>query len=154
MQQAKHFFEVSKTACESSGYRAIFLTRYKDQIPTELPASIKYFPYVPFSILLPHSALLVHHGCIGTTAQALRARIPQLIHPMAYDQFDNASRLDNLGVGKTIKPDDYTVNNVIKTLKSLINSSTVQEKCGDIAQRLRTRNALDRTCELIEQVVC
>ena len=154
MQQAKHFFEVSKAACESGGYRAIFLTRYKDQIPNELPASIKYFPYVPFSRLLPHSALLVHHGGIGTTAQALRAGIPQLIHPMAYDQFDNASRLDSLGVGKSIKPDDYTVNNVIKTLKSLINSSIVQEKCGDIAQRLRTRNALDRTCELIEKLVC
>ena len=35
---------------------------------------------------------LVHHGGIGTSAQALAAGIPQLLMPQAHDQPDNAAR--------------------------------------------------------------
>jgi len=41
--------------------------------------------------------MLVHHGGIGTSAQALTAGIPQLVVPFAHDQFDNAARLMRLG---------------------------------------------------------
>lgn len=33
---------------------------------------------------------------------ALRPGIPQVIIPLAHDQFDNASRLTRLGVAKTV----------------------------------------------------
>ncbi len=47
--------------------------------------------------LVPRLAALVHHGGIGTTAQAMRAGVPQLITPFAHDQFDNAARVERLG---------------------------------------------------------
>src|SRR6202012_1799180 len=55
--------------------------------------------YVPLRALLPRCAALVHHGGIGTTAEALRAGVPQVIVPLAFDQFDNAARVRALGAG-------------------------------------------------------
>ena len=59
--------------------------------------------YVPLRRLLPHAAALVHHGGIGTTAEALRAGTPQLVVPLAHDQFDNAARVAALGVGASLR---------------------------------------------------
>jgi UDP:flavonoid glycosyltransferase YjiC (YdhE family) len=50
----------------------------------------------------PILPLLAHHGGIGTTAEALRAGTPQLIVPLAHDQFDNAARVTALGAGASL----------------------------------------------------
>lgn len=42
--------------------------------------------------LLASADLLLHHGGIGTVAEALHAQVPQWIWPSAFDQFDNAWR--------------------------------------------------------------
>jgi rhamnosyltransferase subunit B len=42
--------------------------------------------------LLQRSDLVLHHGGIGTVAEALQAQVPQWIWPSGFDQFDNAWR--------------------------------------------------------------
>jgi hypothetical protein len=56
--------------------------------------------FEPLGHLLPLSALLVHHGGIGTTARALQAGIAQVVVPFAFDQPDNAVRVEALGAGR------------------------------------------------------
>ena len=77
----------------------MFLTQYPEQLPARLPNGVRHFNYIPFSTVLPRAAAFVHHGGIGTTAQALAAGVPQLVVPLAHDQPDNAVRIRHLGVG-------------------------------------------------------
>jgi UDP:flavonoid glycosyltransferase YjiC (YdhE family) len=56
----------------------------------------------PFDRLLPRASAIVHHGGIGTVACAIAAGIPQLVCPLAYDQFDNAARVERLGLGMRV----------------------------------------------------
>jgi len=65
---------------------------------------------------LPHCAAIVHHGGIGTTSQALAAGIPQLIRPMAFDQFDNANRIEKLGCGRWLRNDRNLANELQQIL--------------------------------------
>jgi UDP:flavonoid glycosyltransferase YjiC (YdhE family) len=44
--------------------------------------------------------VLVHHGGIGTAAEAVRAQVPQVIVPIGYDQPDNGRRLQTLGLAR------------------------------------------------------
>ena len=62
--------------------------------------------------MLPRARALVHHGGIGTTAQALAAGVPQLIMPLGFDQFDNAARCRTLGVSTALVPRRFTGSNV------------------------------------------
>lgn len=52
----------------------------------------------PFEALLPRASALVHHGGVGTVGAAMRAGIPQAIHPFFGDQPFWAARLERLGV--------------------------------------------------------
>jgi rhamnosyltransferase subunit B len=85
-------------ACRRTGQRGVLLVP-KGRAPA-LPAQFCVAPYAPFSWLLPRARALVHHAGVGSTAQALRAGVPQLLLPQAYDQFDNAICLERLGVGR------------------------------------------------------
>ncbi|CAM9245428.1 unnamed protein product, partial [Phaeothamnion confervicola] len=58
---------------------------------------------VPHGWLFPQCIAAVHHGGSGTTAAALRAGIPQVICPMAFDQFFWAERVEYLGYGVALE---------------------------------------------------
>jgi sterol 3beta-glucosyltransferase len=53
---------------------------------------------VPYQAVLPRVAAAVHHGGVGTTAAALAAGVPQVVHPFFGDQPFWADRLRTLGL--------------------------------------------------------
>lgn len=59
-------------------------------------------PAADHAALMPHSALVLHHGGIGTTAAALFAGRPHLILPLGADQPDNAAHIERLGLGRRL----------------------------------------------------
>ncbi|MBB3207866.1 rhamnosyltransferase subunit B [Rhodopirellula rubra] len=67
--------------------------------------NIRSVGYVPLGQWLPHCRGIVHHGGIGTTSRAIDAKVPQLIRPMAFDQFDNAARVERFGLGVSLRSD-------------------------------------------------
>jgi rhamnosyltransferase subunit B len=152
MYHGHQFFLASVEACKRLGRRGVLLTKHAEQIPADLPKIIRHFKYAPFSRLLPRAAALVHHGGIGTSAQALAAGCRQLITPFAHDQFDNADRLVRLGVARSIVAKKYTAGSATRELAKLLEDSRVSERCAEFAKRLRGDDAVDRTCDLIEQI--
>lgn len=152
MAQGQEFFHVSAEVCRQSGWRGLLLTQFPEQLPSPMPADVRHFHYVPFSAVLPRAAAFVHHGGIGTTAQALAAGVPQLVTPLAHDQPDNATRVKRLGAGDFLQIRRYKVARVRKRLARLMASPEVKENCRRTARELRERTALERTCALVEEV--
>jgi rhamnosyltransferase subunit B len=147
---ADRFFEVSVQACIELGRRALLLTRYHDQVPSPLPEGVAAFPYAPFEVVLPRGAALIHHGGIGTVAQALAAGIPQLIRPMTFDQPDNAARVQRLGAGLSIRPDRYTPRTAVRALDTLLHSEDVSAKCRLYSAMIDPGAGLAAACDIIE----
>ena len=147
------FFEAAIDACKRLNRRGLLLTRHRGQIPFPLPEGIRHEPFAPFSLLLPRVAALVHHGGIGTSSQAMMAGIPQLIMTLAHDQFDNAARMERLGVARAILPSRFQGRRVAKLLHELIDSEQVAANCRDIAARFDGLNAgLERAADLVESL--
>jgi UDP:flavonoid glycosyltransferase YjiC (YdhE family) len=152
MAQGEEFFRVSAEVCRASGWRGLLLTQFPEQLPNSLPVGVRHFHYVPFSAVLPRAAAFVHHGGIGTTAQALAAGVPQLVTPLAHDQPDNATRVKRLGVGDFLPIKRYKMARVRERLARLMKSATVKENCRRYAQELTGRTALEQTCALVEEL--
>ncbi len=152
MAQDAEFFRVSAEVCRRGEWRGILLTQFPEQLPTKLPTGVCHFNYVPFSQVLFRAAAFVHHGGIGTVAQALAAGVRQLVVPLAHDQPDNAVRVRRLGVGDILLPKNYRVKPVFDRLRRLLESLAVAENCRRRAADLVTNTALQRTCDLIEQL--
>lgn len=121
-QQAAPYFEHALWAVRRLGRRAIFLTPNRAQVPASLPPSVLWQEYLPLTKLLPYAAALVHHGGIGTTAEAFRAGVPQLVVPLAFDQFDNGARVVALGVGLQLHHARLSARRLCRHLEQLLSS--------------------------------
>lgn len=147
------FFQTSIAACQAADLRAILLSPFAWHIPRDLPAGILHVSYAPFGSLLPRLAAFVHHGGIGSTSQALRAGVPQLIRPVAYDQFDNSARTTELGVGRELLAKQYTPHTIAKTLTALTRDPAIRRRYQEVAQCFGENSgiafaadAIERTC--------
>ncbi len=152
MTQAREFFRVSVDVCRASRRRALLLTQFPEQLPTQLPSGVRHFDYVPFSQVLPRAAAFVHHGGIGTVAQGLAAGVPQLVIPLAHDQPDNAVRVRRLGVGYLLLPKEYKTDTVLQLLQRLLESPAIKENCRRRARDISASSTLETACLLIEQM--
>jgi UDP:flavonoid glycosyltransferase YjiC (YdhE family) len=144
------FFDAAVKACKRANQRALVVTRFPEQFPAELPATMRCFTYVPFSQVFPQATAVVHHGGIGTTAQCLAAGVPQLIMPLAHDQPDNAARVKRLGVGDYLYPREFSVERVAVALQGMIGSGQIKERCEGVKRRVGEQMSEDKMGELIE----
>jgi len=144
------FFEASVTAARELGVRSMLVTNFPEQVPADLPPHVKTFGYLPFSDVLPHAAMLVYHGGIGTLAQTIKAGIPHLVVPSGHDQFDNAWRVEQLGLGRSIPQARYRADPVVALIRAILADGGARARCRDYASRIDSNAAITRACELIE----
>jgi len=134
-----------------SGRGAVFMTGGTQVRPkTESELALDY---APFSELFPLAGLVVHQGGIGTTAQVLRAGVPQLVVPYAHDQPDNGRRIRKLGVGLTATREAYNAGKASAIVARLLNDrrqSAWQHRAAALAERLRSEDGPAAACQAIE----
>ncbi len=151
-REAHQFFAAAVDACQRLGRRGILLTKYAEQLPANLPPSVRHFGFVPLSRLLPHTAAMVHHGGIGSCAQGLAAGVPHLVRPMAFDQFDNSRRLVRLGVAEEISVKAFRGPAIAAALNRLVTSAEVATNCRALAARCDGAASLTAACVALEQL--
>jgi UDP:flavonoid glycosyltransferase YjiC (YdhE family) len=151
--QARKFFATAVATCKRLGRRGILLTEFEEHLPANLPSTIARYSYVPLDLLLPRCSAIVHHGGIGTSSQGMLAGIPQLIMPMAYDQFDNAERLRELGIGTAVPVRSFRAARVSKALHALLSNPVTGPNCKKVANRMASGNGLSQSAEAVERLV-
>jgi rhamnosyltransferase subunit B len=149
-RQARAYFAAAAQAASELGLRAIFLTPHRDQVPATLPSTMCWQDYVPLKALLPQVAALVHHGGIGTTAEALRAGTPQLVVPLAHDQFDNAARVVALGAGASLHASKVTPARMAAALRQVVGVEQLARRAAEVARRFATASAIEPLCDKLE----
>jgi UDP:flavonoid glycosyltransferase YjiC (YdhE family) len=149
MRQARAFFEAGLKACAALDQRAILLTPYADQVPA-LPGWARHFPYINLQRLALRAQALIHHGGIGTAAQGLRAGLPQLLAPVFFDQFDNAARLEALGVGRRLA-DPSDASSVTAMLGEMLSPS-VHERSRALRTCFGADDPLAVVCDTVESL--
>ncbi len=97
VSDTQRFFATAERVCDTLNLPAIFLG--SGAACSAGNQRVLCIPFADLGALLPRSRLLVHHGGIGTTAQAIRSGIPQVILPGQFDQPDNAMRVATLRLG-------------------------------------------------------
>src|SRR5260370_34165786 len=115
-RHAKRFFEIAVDVIRKLNTRAVFFTKFREQLPVNLPDSVLWQEYAPFNKILPKVSIIVHHGGVGTLAEASKAGVRQLIGPFAFGQFDNALIIKELGIGTLIPVQSLTRRNLFTKL--------------------------------------
>ena len=153
MTEGRAFFDTAVSVCQRLGRRGLLLSRFDHHVPESLPPTVRHERYLPFSRLLSRVAAVVHHGGIGSCAQGLAGGVPQLVMPMAFDQFDNGARLAKLGVATVVPRRRFSHRTATRALRGLLESDEVQVACRRAAARCAADHCLERSCALMEQLI-
>lgn len=152
---AGDFFVQSAAAAARLGCRAVLLLgrEVRDRpviapCPTLLPVD-----YAPFSALFPRAAAVVHQGGVGTTGQAMRAGVPQLIVPFAHDQHDNAARVVRRGLGRTVSRPRYLAGGVAAELSRLAGNPGYSRRAAEVGARVRAEDGAAAAGDAIEELL-
>jgi UDP:flavonoid glycosyltransferase YjiC (YdhE family) len=152
MKHGHRLFQAAVDASYRLRRRCLLLTPFPEQLPDPLPRHAFCFDYVPLKQLLPYAAALIHHGGIGTTAQALHAGVPQLITPLAHDQFDNAARVQQLRAGDVLPGRQVTPKRLAKQLRRLLADRGTYAALQRIAALSAQQRGLDLACVYLEEL--
>lgn len=153
MRNGRPYFDAAVEACRRLNVRGVLLGKSGEQIPPALPPNVIHADYAPFSEVFPQAACVVHHGGIGTSAQAMRAGVPQLVMPLAYDQADNGTRMKRLGVARLLFPKRFRGPAVAEQLKALTQDERVKQAARQVGERFREANAMATACKAVEGLI-
>ncbi|MDB9313694.1 glycosyltransferase, partial [Spirulina sp. CS-785/01] len=145
-----NFYQEAAKAAQQLGYRAVLLMGKGVEAVSEVGENAIAVNYAPHSQLFPQAAAVVHHGGIGTTGQALRAGCPMLIVPFAYDQPDNARRVVQLGVGRTIRRSEYSETRLGVELQELLSNPSYRTHAQTVAQQIQQEDGIQNACTMLE----
>ncbi|WP_288588158.1 nucleotide disphospho-sugar-binding domain-containing protein [uncultured Methylobacterium sp.] len=149
MTGAQAFFATAVALCRRTGRRGLLVAGRPDEIPADLPPGVMHVPYAPLSRVLPDCAALIHHGGVGTVAQALAAGCPQLIVPVAFDHADEAERVVRLGVGASLGRWRFTPRRAARLVEDLVGSPAVAAACRQVQVLMRAENGIANLCEAV-----
>lgn len=111
------------------GRRAVLLAPGPPRVEPDMISR----PHIDYAALFPHAAAVVHHGGIGTLADALAAGKPQLIVPHLGDQYDNGARAERLGIGRTVAQRDFTAGAGVTAIEAVLADTGMARAIAGLA---------------------
>lgn len=150
---ARAFFDAAAKSCVISGRRGLLLTPHSEQLPKTLPSTMRADAWAPLNLLLPRASAFVHHGGIGSLSQGFAAGVPQIVMPLAHDQFDNAARLEILGCGRSLGVSRFHGPELARLLDELFSSKCMPAALRAVTEHFRAWSGLSKAADAVESLV-
>jgi UDP:flavonoid glycosyltransferase YjiC (YdhE family) len=145
------FYARAAEVARALGRRAVLLTG--EAAAPRADGDIFRCGYVPHSLLFPRAAVIVHHGGVGTTGQALRAGKPQLIVPHMGDQHDHAHRIERLGVGLSLKARQFAIRRAVPRINRLLDQPSYREQACRVGRIVAQERGADNAAAAIADLL-
>jgi len=146
-----NFYAEAATAARAIGRRAVLLTGGRDAPHDD--GDVFRCAYAPHSLLFPAAAAVVHHGGVGTTGQALRAGKPQLVVPHMGDQYDHGQRIEQLGVGLSMKAHRFTATRAVGLIGRLLEDTRYVATAERIGRQVASEHGADAAAAAIAKAL-
>jgi len=152
--QIEHF-RACIGAAEALGRRAIVLVHADDlaELGVGFSTKVMIASYVPHSWLFPSACAIVHHAGAGTSGQAMRAGAPQLVTPVMGDQFDNAARLERLGVALSVAARNATAGTLRHALERLLSDEKYAARAREISAIVENEDGARITAKIVHNLI-
>jgi UDP:flavonoid glycosyltransferase YjiC (YdhE family)/glycosyltransferase involved in cell wall biosynthesis len=122
-----------------------------EQLPPDVdPALIHFADFLPHDWLFARVDAVIQHGGIGSIARALRQNCPVLLEPFGNDQFFNAARATQLGVGAAMHPHRLTPDGLARVLRQKVLTPAYRERAAALGALLRAEDGLAEACRAVE----
>lgn len=144
------FFAIARQLCARLKRPGLFLSSAAPRGDEEGNPPIARREFLDLGWCLPRAIALVHHGGIGSAAQALRAGIPQFVLPRRFDQPDNAMRIVELELGaavlsRAVRPEEFAA-----LMERVLGDGAIQRRLAMASLHIRAQNGARIAADLVE----
>ena len=116
----------------------------------ELPPNMWGAEFLPQASIIPLCNLVITHGGNNTTTECLHFGKPMIVLPLFWDQYDNAQRVDELGLGVRLDTYGFADRELHAALDRLLGDSALHARLARGAEQVRSRDGLAVAANLIE----
>jgi MGT family glycosyltransferase len=117
----------------------------------ELAPNMYGAEFLPQTSIIPLVDLVITHGGNNTTTEALHFGKPTVCLPLFWDQYDNAQRVDELGLGVRLAPYTFEPAELTTAIDRLLADAPLRERLAAEGARIRASDGLRHAAGLIER---
>jgi MGT family glycosyltransferase len=108
--------------------------------------------YLPQPSILPQVDLVITHGGNNTTCEALHHGKPMVVLPIFWDQYDNAQRIHETGLGVRLSTYGCEAEELTGAVDHLLADEALAARLAAMAPRLQSRSGTVVAADLIERL--
>jgi MGT family glycosyltransferase len=117
----------------------------------ELAGNMAGAEFLPQVSILPHVDLVITHGGNNTVTESLRFGRPMIVLPLFWDQYDNAQRIAETGLGVRLDTYAHAPEELTGAIERLLAAAPVHERLNAISSRLAAAPGTVKAADLIER---
>ncbi len=152
--EAGRIVSLTAEALGRAGLRGVLVSDH-DGTDAGLPENVvRISGGVPYDWLFPRVSVAVHHGGVGTTAEALRAGTPSVVVPVVPDQEFWGWRVQTLGAGPA--PIPHRKLSAEKLSSAILQAATdpeIRRRCELLSSKIAAEDGVARAVEAFERHV-
>jgi MGT family glycosyltransferase len=135
----------------AGGYRAI-VSKGPQHEQIELREGQEGAELVPQPALLPLVDAVITHGGNNTVTECLHFGKPMVVLPLFWDQYDNAQRMDELGLGIRLPTFEFEDAQLAEAIERLVADDALAGRLKAISTRLQADPGTERAADCVESV--
>ncbi|MDQ1617300.1 MAG: hypothetical protein QOJ60_3239 [Actinomycetota bacterium] len=108
--------------------------------------------FVAQTRIIPMVDVVITHGGNNTTTEALHFGKPMVLLPLFWDQYDNAQRMDELGLGVRLDTYRFADDELTGAIDRLARDTRLRERLDGIGRAVRSRDGVRAAASVIESV--
>ena len=116
----------------------------------ELPDNMWGEARVPQTNVIPLCDLVITHGGNNTTTEAFHFGKPMIVLPLFWDQYDNAQRVDELGLGVRLDTYAFEDDELRRAVDRLVGDRDLRVRTEKFGDAIRSADGISRAADLIE----
>ena len=118
-----------------------------------IPDNVEVHERVPQLAVLQHSRAFVTHTGMGGTMEGIAHQVPMVAVPQMAEQRANADRIAELGLGRTLSPEDLDASSLWAAVDAVAADAGIRRRLSQMRAECVSAGGAPRAAEVIEQVV-
>jgi MGT family glycosyltransferase len=108
--------------------------------------------FLPQTSILPQVDAVITHGGNNTVTECLYFGKPMVVLPVFWDQYDNAQRMHETGLGIRLDTYGHAPEELPAAVERLLGDERLRARLDALSRRLRAAPGTERAADLIERV--
>ncbi|MFN2747203.1 MULTISPECIES: macrolide family glycosyltransferase [unclassified Bacillus (in: firmicutes)] len=146
------FYQMCIDAFGGSKWRVIMAvgTTIDPESFADIPENFSIHQRVPQLEILKKASLFITHGGMNSTMEGLNAGVPLIVIPQMAEQEMTAERVNELGLGIHLKPEETTVAILQEAVSQVDGDAELMKRVQDMQKNIKEAGGAEKAADEIE----